>query len=205
MPRTLPLATACAALLLLVLAPNASAIGLGKQRVAAAPTKASGAGSHLIAPIAACPGQSNLDALAQAQQRAMLCMTEFARTQAGLPGFVPAPELESSASGKAGDILRCDDFSHFACGREFTYWMAQSSYLSVDCWRAGENLAWGSGKDGTVRSIFRAWMRSHGHRQNILGDFEQIGTSLQVGRLDGLSGTHVWTQHFGTQCDAPTG
>lgn len=204
MPRTLSLAAATAALFCLALAPNAAAIGLGKQRVATAPAKASNAGSGMIAPTSSCPGQSSLDASIQAQQQTMLCMTEFARARAGLLGFTPAAELESSANGKAGDILRCDDFSHYACGREFTYWMVQSSYLSVECWRAGENLAWGSGEEGTVRSIFRAWMRSPGHRQNILGDFDQIGISLQVGKLDGLPGTHVWTQHFGTKCDALT-
>jgi uncharacterized protein YkwD len=132
----------------------------------------------------------------------MLCLTEFARARAGLPGFVEATELDRSADGKAGDILRCNDFSHLACGREFTYWMEQASYISTPCWRAGENLAWGTGEDSTARSIFRAWLRSPGHRQNILGDFEQIGVSLRIGKLDGLSGVHVWAQHFGTRCAA---
>jgi uncharacterized protein YkwD len=82
--------------------------------------------------------------------------------------------------------------------------MRESGYLSTQCWRAGENLAWGTGREGTVRSTFRAWMRSPGHRQSILGDFAQVGISLEVGDLAGRRGTHVWTQHFGSHCE-PSG
>ena len=157
----------------------------------------------LIAPASACPGQEALRAPAAVQQSAMLCMTGYARTQAGLPELAPAPELEQSATDKGGDILRCDSFSHFACGREFTYWMRETGYMSSKCWRVGENLAWGTGGYGAVRSIFRAWMNSPEHRANILGEFAQTGVSLRVGALDGQTGTRVWTQHFGSHCDAP--
>lgn len=202
MARTLSIAAFAATLLSLATAPAALAVGLGQQRAVSTPAKASNTADGPVAPTSACPGQNRLDAPPQVQRQAMLCMTDFARAQLGLTGFAEVAELNSSSSGKAEDILRCDDFSHFACGREFTYWMEQSSYLSVPCWRAGENLAWGTGEDGTVRSIFRAWMRSPGHRQNILGDFEQIGISLQVGELEGAPDTHVWAQHFGSHCAA---
>ena len=162
-----------------------------------------GAAGGLIAPVSACPGQGVLRAPAAAQQSTMLCMTDFARTQAGLPALTPTPELEQSAEEKGADILRCDSFSHFACGREFTYWMQETGYMSSKCWRVGENLAWGTGDYGTVRSIFRAWMSSPEHRANILGEFAQTGLSLRVGSLDGQPGTRVWTQHFGSHCDAP--
>lgn len=161
------------------------------------------AGGGLIAPASVCSGQEALRAPASAQQSAMLCMTGYARAQAGLPELSPAPELEQSAADKGGDILRCDSFSHFACGREFTYWMRETGYMSSKCWRVGENLAWGNGGYGTVRSIFRAWMNSPEHRANILGEFAQTGLSLRVGTLDGQPGTRVWTQHFGSHCDAP--
>jgi uncharacterized protein YkwD len=164
----------------------------------AAPAGAAGGG--LIAPASVCPGQGTLDAPTATQKSAMLCMTDFARAQAGLAELATAEELEQSAEDKGGDILRCDSFSHFACGREFTYWMRQTGYISSQCWRVGENLAWGTDGYGTVRSIFRAWMNSPGHRENILGDFTQVGISLRVGALEGQSGTHVWAQHFGSRC-----
>lgn len=198
MKRTLAIVAATAALLGLA-APSALAVGLGDQRVVTRPAPTPDAAVGSIAPTSVCPNQS-LDASAQAQQEAMRCMTDYARKRAGLPHLAATEQLDGSARGKAGDILRCDEFSHFACGREFTYWMAESGYLS-GCWRAGENLAWGTGEQGSVRSIFRAWMRSPGHRQNILGDFSQLGVSVRVGELDGLVETHVWTQHFGSHCE----
>jgi uncharacterized protein YkwD len=182
---------------LTILALLAAVVGL----VLAAGALASGA----IAPLAACPGQTLLGAPTEAQEDTMRCMTDYARRQAGLPSLAEAEELDSSAAGKSGDILRCNSCSHSACGRDFTYWMEESGYLSAQCWRAGENLAWGTGREGTVRSIFRAWMRSPGHRQNVLGDFTQLGLNLEVGTLEGLRGTRVWTQHFGSHCEPAVG
>jgi uncharacterized protein YkwD len=169
----------------------------------AIPSQAASAGSGLIAPLSACRGQSRLNAPATAQEATMRCMTDFARAQSGLSALASADELEQSASSKADDILRCDSFSHFACGRDFTYWMQQTGYTAAQCWRAGENLAWGVGDYGTVRSIFRAWMSSPGHRENILDDFAQLGISLRVGTLADQPRTHVWAQHFGSHCEAP--
>lgn len=131
----------------------------------------------------------------------MLCMTDFARDRAGLNALVATSELEQSAGDKGGDILRCDSFSHYACGREFTYWMRETGYTSAPCWHVGENLAWGSGEYGTVRSIFRAWMASTEHRANILGDYTEVGLNVQAGTLGGIEGTRVWTGHFGRRCE----
>lgn len=154
----------------------------------------------MVAPPAACPGQSNLDAPAEAQLQAMRCMTDFARRRAGLNGLISTTELDSSARSKALDVLSCDNFSHFACGREFTFWMREAGYIGESCWRAGENLAWGIGEQGSVRAIFQAWMRSPTHRRNILGDYTDLGLGFEVGTLGGRDGTHVWAQHFGSRC-----
>jgi uncharacterized protein YkwD len=149
----------------------------------------------------ACPSDIKLDAAAAIQEQTMLCLTNLARTNAGESPLEPAPDLTASAAEKANDLLACDEFSHYACGREFTYWIREAGYLSVDCWRVGENLAWGTGEYGSVNSIFRAWMHSPEHRKNILGDYRQIGIDLEIGSLGGLRGVHIWTQHFGTHCD----
>jgi len=159
-----------------------------------------GAASRLIAPASACPGQASLDAPAAQQEETMLCMTNYARQQFGEDLLEPNGALAQSATDKARDVLRCDEFSHYACGREFTYWMRSTGYLSAKCWRAGENLAYGVSSYGSVGSIFRAWMRSPTHRENLLGDFDQVGMDLTIGRLDGLAGTRIWAQHFGSHC-----
>lgn len=131
----------------------------------------------------------------------MRCMTDFARERVGLEDLSDAQELDLSARSKLEDILRCDSFSHSACGREFTYWMQETGYIAATCWRAGENLAWGVGNYGTVRAIFQAWMRSPGHRRNILGNYSQFGVSVRVGILAGHAGARVWAQHFGSHCN----
>jgi uncharacterized protein YkwD len=156
--------------------------------------------SRLIAPASSCPGQEVTDRSVTEQERAMRCMTNFARARAGLRPLGSPRDLAAAAAGKAGDILACDEFSHEACGREFTYWMERSGYLDSGCWRAGENIAWGSGGLGSVRSIFDAWMHSPGHRENILGRYSQIGIGLEVGSLDGYDGAAVWVQEFGSHC-----
>ena len=131
----------------------------------------------------------------------MLCLTNYARRRSGLHGLAADGDLDRSAAHKSDDILRCDSFSHEACGRPFTYWMERTGYLRVRCsWVAGENIAWGTGRFATVRSIFVAWLHSPGHRENILGSYRQIGIGVQVGTLSGYAGAHVWTQDFGSRC-----
>jgi len=133
----------------------------------------------------------------------MRCMINYARHQAGLSELADSNALDRSAEDKSRDVLGCDSFSHFACGREFTYWMRETGFLAAPCWHVGENLAWGTGSYGSVGSIFRALMRSPTHRENILGDYGQIGIDMRVGDLEGHGPSHVWTQHFGSHCEEP--
>jgi uncharacterized protein YkwD len=150
-----------------------------------------------IAPPSACPNQTGAGTAAGAQLRAMLCMTNYARAAAGLAPLSRARPLARAAGQKSADILRCDEFSHEACGREFTYWMGRFGYLR-GCWSAAENIAFGTGSLGGVREIFSAWMHSPGHRANILGDFREIGVGRRVGSFEGTPGAVVWTQDFGS-------
>lgn len=194
-----------AALACLVAAPSALAVGVGQQRVvvpAQRTATATATPGPLIAPPAVCPGETNIGAPAPAQEEAMRCMTDFARLHAGLGELAEDPQLDASAAEKTEDVLSCDSFSHFACGREFTYWMRELGYIGESCWHAGENLAWGAGEYGSARSIFEAWMRSPTHRRNILGEYDSVGISLAVGDLEGHAAARVWTAHFGSRCEA---
>ncbi len=158
--------------------------------VALALLPASSAGARAV-----CPGQGNADAGATAQEKTMLCLVNQARQQRGLDPLAAPSSLAQAAARKSADILRCDEFSHEACGRDFTYWIERSGYEGC---RMGENIAYGSGSFATPRSIFRMWMKSSGHRRNILGSYTDIGIGLQVGTLEGNRGAHVWTQQFGS-------
>jgi len=134
------------------------------------------------------------------QVSAMLCLVNETRARWGLPSLAESSLLRQSAAEKSGDLIGCNEFSHTACGREFSHWIRETGYMSPDCWRVGENLAWGVAQQATVGSIFNAWMHSTTHRENILGDFEEIGIDLLVGKMGGLTGVHIWTQHFGSHC-----
>jgi len=170
----------------------------------AAPAAASASGpsvGRLLAPASACPHQNQPKAGPAVQLRAMRCMTNYARSRARLDRLSGSRPLTRAAGRKAGDILRCDEFDHEACGHEFTYWPKRFGYLKARCWATAENIAWGTGRAGGVRAIFRAWLRSTGHRENILGPYAEIGLGLRVGRLEAHPGAHVWVQEFGShQC-----
>jgi uncharacterized protein YkwD len=199
------LAIALVALSCLTLVSSASAaIGLAQQRGLTKPQRSAAArtatASPLLASPASCPGQSDPSAPAVVREEAMICMTNFARAAFGLEPLSEVKELDDSALAKAGDVLRCG-FSHFACDREFTFWIRAAGYIGESCWRAGENLAWGAGEYGSVRSIFRAWMDSPTHRQNLLGDYEHVGVGVLSGDLEGHAGAQVWAAHFGSHCE----
>jgi uncharacterized protein YkwD len=145
---------------------------------------------------AACAGQGDAGAAAAAQEKAMLCLVNRARQGRGLAPLSAPSMLARAADRKSADILRCDEFSHEACGREFTYWFEQVGYRGC---REGENIAYASGSYATPRTIFNLWMNSAGHRRNILGPYREIGIGLRVGALGNVDGAHVWTQELGSR------
>jgi uncharacterized protein YkwD len=153
----------------------------------------------LIAPAKACPVGSQGSGKAQmgAARRAMTCMVNYARRKDGLWRYHRRSQLAWSAERKARDIQRCG-FAHSACGRQFDYWIKRSGYLGRSGWATGENIAWGGGSLGNVRSIFVAWMKSRGHREAILSrTYTDVGAGLVKGRFQGVPGAGIWVLHFG--------
>jgi uncharacterized protein YkwD len=154
-----------------------------------------------LASATVCSGADDASAPIAAQEQAMKCLVNAAREGAGLGRLTDLRTLDTSAGNKAGDIIRCNSFSHEACGRDFLFWFRRGGYTDARCWWAGENLAWGTGDLGSPRSIFNAWMHSPPHRANILsGQFDQFGISLRLGGLSGNGDAHVWVNHFGHHC-----
>ena len=61
----------------------------------------------------------------------------------------------------------------------------------------GENLAWGTGRLASARSIVGAWMASPGHRANLLRPgWNRIGIGALSGRFLGYRGATVVTADF---------
>lgn len=155
---------------------------------------------YLLAPTSVCANQLNTSASVATQETAMLCMHNYVRTKKGLPRLRTRSLLMQSSGYKSADILRCQDFRHTACGRGTFYWPKRVGY-AVGCWGAGENIAWGSGSRGSVRSIMSAWLNSTAHRENIFkARYRDKGVGLVKGTFKGYSGVQVWTTHFGHRC-----
>lgn len=184
------------ALLVLAFAP---AIGPTKSFSVLSPDSASAA--RLMAPASTCPdNRANGGArnIAQAR-RSMTCLVNFARRRKGLRRYRALGKLHWSAKKKTRDILRCRSFSHGACGRRFDHWIRRSGYArNARTWFTGENIAWGSGRLGNVRAIFRAWMHSPGHRAAILDRaYADLGIGVTRGTMKGHRNARVWALHFG--------
>jgi uncharacterized protein YkwD len=167
----------------------------------AAPASADGPWDRLLAPQGSCGAQTDRGGSVRAQERAMRCLVNFARRAEGLaPLRKRGSRLSKAADRKAADILRCGEFSHTACGRPFTFHIKATSY-AAGCYGAGENIAWGSGHLGTVRSIMSGWLNSDGHRANLLNArYRDHGVALRTGRLSGYDGAAVWVHQLGYRC-----
>jgi uncharacterized protein YkwD len=153
-----------------------------------------------MAPPTICPGQTATGLSAEEQAGVMLCMTNYTRGLYGLRPLSISRQLNRAAEEKSSDIVSCDEFSHEACGRQFTYWEQRFGYLK-GCWKTAENIAWGTGDQASVQVIFQAWLESPEHHENILGPYRQIGIGLRVGGIEGHEDAAVWTQDFGShQC-----
>jgi uncharacterized protein YkwD len=150
-----------------------------------------------VAPASTCPGQTATGLSAEEQAGVMLCMTNYARAANGLAPLALNRQLGRAAEQKSADIVGCDEFSHEACGRPFQFWIQRYGYLK-GCWRAAENIAWGTGSYATVGSIFIAWLESPEHHANILGPYREIGIGMRDGEVEGEEDAAVWTQDFGS-------
>src|SRR3712207_2156403 len=70
----------------------------------------------LLAPTSTCPNQLNTGASVAAQEHSMRCMHNYVRARKRLPRLTTRSSIDSSSGYKASDILRCQHFSHRACG-----------------------------------------------------------------------------------------
>jgi uncharacterized protein YkwD len=174
-------------------------LGISAASLSLAVAPNASAGDPLLAPDRVCPDPA-LSAPARPQIAAMLCYHAYARRRLGVPVLRSSAPLNRSAALKMHWIVACRDFAHTPCGHPFVLAFSSVNYTRGN-WRAGENLAWGSGAIGRVREIFDRWLQSPAHRQNISRpDWREIGVSfVHTIRLFGWENVTVWVTHFGTR------
>lgn len=120
-------------------------------------------------------------------------LTNEERARVGAPPLVWNARLAAMAEAKNVDMISRQYFAHVSpTGRNIGDLAEQYGYSYR---RVGENLALGDFASSS--HIVTGWMRSPGHRENILEpEFTEIGVSVMRGMWEGRE---VWwaTQEFG--------
>jgi uncharacterized protein YkwD len=175
-----------------LLAPVAALLGLAL----AAPGGAHASPSTAAAAAAGCPDQGSPHAGAGRQLAAMRCLINATRRSAGRPVLRANASLGNAARLKAARIAACGDFSHTPCGAPFATVFRAAGFRGGSM---GENLAHGSAGSGSPRAILEAWLRSPGHRANLLRpSFSLHGLAVRTVTLPGVGQTRLWVNTFGS-------
>ena len=181
-------------LLVLALA-LAAVLSAGASRAFAGPA------SSLLAPPGACgPAADRLDLDPATAQKAMRCLTNYARVHSGLRPLAANATLNGAGAAKLQADIACGQFTHTPCSHPFTDVFAR--YLTgANSYTLGENIAWGTGSYGTPRETMNEWLNSPEHRQNILSPaFHELGIGyLSEQSFQGTTGATLWSQEFGTR------
>ncbi len=111
------------------------------------------------------------------------------RAGAGLPPCSLDPRLGRAAEGHARDMADRRKMTHR--GGDFSSPFDRIARQGYTYRAAAENVAYGF---DDVEGLMVAWMKSPGHRRNILGPYAEIG----VGRAIAKDGASYWCVTFGT-------
>ena len=132
---------------------------------------------------------------------ATLCVLNRERASHGLRPLRHERRLALAASRHARDMVRRQYFAHEGhSGSDFVQRVQRTGYTRGASWRLGENLAWGEGTQASPTAIVAAWMRSPGHRRNVLGQFREVGIGLAVGAPVTVRGAaETYATEFGTR------
>lgn len=139
------------------------------------------------------PAAENLGAV----ERATVCLINAERGRRNLRPLSNNSRLSRAADRHAADMVDNRYFAHDSRnGRSFSDRIRATGYLSrVGSWVIGENLAWGSGTQGSAEAIVAAWMKSPAHRANILnGRYREIGIGMTLGSPRGGAGATYATE-----------
>jgi uncharacterized protein YkwD len=154
-------------------------------------------GAFLPAPDT-CPGSTDASAPTAAAEGAMICAPNYARVRDGLGALPVSPLLQRSAHLKALDIVRCQDFSHAACGKDPHAVADEVGYPNVD-W--GENIYEGPGAFAAARVGADGWLNSPHHRENLFRpEWTQQGISVVIAKhFKGQNNVAIWVSEFGAR------
>lgn len=138
---------------------------------------------------------------AVAVRHATLCLLNRQRAAHGLPRLREHRALHRAAANYAHLMVARRFFDHVSpAGSTPAQRIKRTNYLSrTHAWSVGENIAYGPRGAATPARIVDAWMRSAGHRANILNrSFREIGIGIAVGSPSGNGGA-TYVNDFGSR------
>jgi uncharacterized protein YkwD len=145
-----------------------------------------------------CPHMSTEVTAATVREvaRASLCLINKLRRHRHRRALKNNSELLRAANRHARDMVSSQYFSHDSPdGRGVADRIKRTGYVrGFARWQLGENLAWGSGPQSTARRIVLAWMRSPGHKRNLLNaGYREAGLAVAAGSPVDGAGSPVGT------------
>jgi uncharacterized protein YkwD len=145
-----------------------------------------------------CPGADAMPNSANRTQARMAttCLLNRIRAAAGLPQLTTRRVLRRIAAAHSRDMVIRRYFDHTGPGH-----LTLARRLASVGWHgaAGENLGFGTCYYATPRAMVWGWMRSAGHRENIMDpEFRYIGVAIALGAPEANSGpAATYTTDFG--------
>jgi uncharacterized protein YkwD len=125
-----------------------------------------------------------------AQEIELLALTNKERAHKGLQPLKMNRNLVGVARDHSATMACHRHLSHTVKGKSFAHRIKKANYPLA---RAGENVA---RSNRSFLHVMRLWMKSPGHRKNILNpSFKEIG----IGIATTSSGDRYFTQVFGTR------
>jgi uncharacterized protein YkwD len=178
------------------LATFAAATGLAAIGASAAPAQAG---------VSACSSSTastipSTDTVRQVE-RTVLCLVNRERTSRGLKSLKSDGKLAKAADKHSSDMVDRRYFDHVSPGGG-----TMADRIKATGWISGarsyafaENIAWGTGRLSSPKSIVEGWMNSAGHRANILnGRYTRLGVGVALGTPRERDGA-TYTTNFGAK------
>jgi hypothetical protein len=115
-----------------------------------------------------------------------LCLLNEQRTRRGLAPLRAEARLELASQRHSEDMVRRRFFEHDTPeGVDSGERMLATGYPVNNAF-TGENIAWGDGSESSPVEIVDSWMRSPGHRENILRpSFIEVGVGVAMAAPEG--------------------
>ncbi len=125
-----------------------------------------------------------------ADEKRMFELHNKTRADRGLSRLCVHPALQKAARAHSQEMISKDYFKHGNVGQRLSkFGYRWSTY--------GENILYDPGSRDSTQSLFKVWMKSPGHKSNILyKDFREAGIGASSGSYKGGKAT-MWTADFG--------